>query len=859
MSAYLPTTLTDDAFFVRVPMNSIITILLIALAVSVVLLVAALVLLSREAKRRRQTENKLIALSDAFEQRLQAHAAELRKSSEQRAAVIEVANARLNEQAQQAQRIAEQHAARLIGYELVTSALSEAVTVTEVIDVIITQGVSVLGAASGLVVMFTADGTMLEIAGAIGYSPEAVAQWQQFSVDTPSLLTRAIEQQQPVWLRAGEETDEYATPLLVADPNRSAWAAIPLTANGQVFGGLGLSFTEQQTFTDDGKVVFGGLGLSFTEQQAFTDDGKVFLITLARKCSQALQRIRLLAEVRAQRERYRVTLSSIGDAVIATDAVGRITFINEVAQSLTKWKNDEAIGAHLKDVFKIVSEVTHEEVENTFTRVVRKGGVIGLENHTLLIVKDGSEIPIDDSGAPIRDEAGNIIGVILIFRDITNRRRQEAELEATLQRTQDLYETCHQIGMVYDANAVLRAQFKSRYLNHVEQACVIGFDEYWEQKAPGTYDIIANLKPAPSIPGLADDRTVANSPLISLFSPAASVFINDVDTDPRIDSYFRALLQQSGVRSLIIYPLTAHGTAPGKSFGLLAAYFATPTQWTTQDYRHVETFIDQISVALDNIHLLREEKQAREEAERANALRLKFLAMISHELRTPLTSIKGFVTTLLATDVTWDVESQHEFLNIINDEADRLTELIAQLLDLSRLEVGTLGIHPEPKPLSEIVNTAYPQLEVMVADHHLVIGSQENLPLIMADTQRMAQVLVNLVGNAVKYSPPGTNITISFVSQPDFVQINVSDQGAGIPLKDRDRVFEAFSQLEPIGEQRMKGAGLGLAICKGLVEAHGGKIWIADQPDQGTTVAFTLPIAATAKTQPDGKSTPTSL
>ena len=139
-------------------------------------------------------------------------------------------------------------------------------------------------------------------------------------------------------------------------------------------------------------------------------------------------RARAADVLHAERERFRTTLTSIGDAVVVTDAQGRITLLNPVAQSLTRW-GDEAIGQPLDAVFRIVNESTHQPVENPVSRVIRSGAIVGLTNHTELIAKDGTEMPIDDSGAPIRDARGRIVGVVLVFRDITERRGAERVLQ----------------------------------------------------------------------------------------------------------------------------------------------------------------------------------------------------------------------------------------------------------------------------------------------------------------------------------------------------------------------------------------------------------------------------------------------
>ncbi|MFO7322338.1 MAG: ATP-binding protein [Chloroflexota bacterium] len=236
------------------------------------------------------------------------------------------------------------------------------------------------------------------------------------------------------------------------------------------------------------------------------------------------------------------------------------------------------------------------------------------------------------------------------------------------------------------------------------------------------------------------------------------------------------------------------------------------------------------------------EQAARREAEKANELKMRFLAMISHELRTPLSSIKGFVSTLLADDVEWDLETQQNFLRIIEQEADKLTELVEQLLDLARLEAGTLRIEAEAHSLEKIFELAAPQLVVVTSEHKLEIAPVSQLPAVLADPLRIAQVLVNLVNNAAQSAPAGTVITIEAHARAGQIQIDVRDEGRGIPEDLRPFVFEAFRQGQD-NVSKGKGMGLGLAICKGIVEAHGGSIWVGENEGPGAVISFTLPVA----------------
>lgn len=547
---------------------------------------------------------------------------------------------------------------------------------------------------------------------------------------------------------------------------------------------------------------------------------------------------RLYDETKAQRKRLQITLSSIGDAVITTDAKGRVTFMNGVAETLTGWKFDKATNTYLRDVFQIINETTRKPQEDPITKVLRENTVVGLANHTLLVTKEGAEIPIDDSGAPIRDDSGAIIGVVLVFRDITDRRQKETALDDTLQRTQDLYETCRRIGLVSTPDEVVQALLSSRYLSHATQCAVLTFNTLWNDAQPKHFEVAAISRAGAPLPGFAVEGSFTESGLTPLLSKTAPVFVEDIRTDPRLDQVTRDQFAAAGTCSAMIFPLTA----AHRYFGLLVLYFASPQHWSQQDYRHIQVFVDQLCVTMDNVRLFAAEAQARHEAEQANLLKLKFLAMISHELRTPLTSIKGFATTLLATDVTWEAENQRDFIRIIDEEADKLTDLINQLLDLSRLQAGKLHIRPEARHLNEIISVAKAELESLTKQHRLVIQPLVDLPPVLVDMRRIAEVLVNLVGNATKYTLPATSITISAAIHGANLQVDVCDEGPGIPIENRERVFEAFLQLDSPAELQGKGLGLGLAICKGLIEAHGGKIWIADTPI-GTTISFTLPIA----------------
>ena len=231
-------------------------------------------------------------------------------------------------------------------------------------------------------------------------------------------------------------------------------------------------------------------------------------------------------------------------------------------------------------------------------------------------------------------------------------------------------------------------------------------------------------------------------------------------------------------------------------------------------------------------------------------MRAEFLAMVSHELRTPLTSVKGSIATLMDPSATLNPAETHQFHQIIDTQTDRMRELIADLLDVARIESGTLSVLSKPAEVAHLVAEAHNAFQSGGAKHELHIDFAPDLPLIMADRLRIIQVLSNLLSNAAKYSPDSLPIKVSASQDGLLVVISVSDKGKGIPASSLPHLFGKFSRKD--AKDQRGDTGLGLAICKGIVEAHGGRIWAeSDGPGMGTTVSFTVPaVGQPAKVSP---------
>lgn len=258
--------------------------------------------------------------------------------------------------------------------------------------------------------------------------------------------------------------------------------------------------------------------------------------------------------------------------------------------------------------------------------------------------------------------------------------------------------------------------------------------------------------------------------------------------------------------------------------------------------------------------LYRELREAFERASRAEALRqserLKsaLLDAVTHDIRTPLTSIKASVTTLLDAEqkktgghtITLDADSRRDMLEVIDEESDRLDRFVEGLVELARIEAGEMNLRRRWGALDDIISTALQRAAPLVAGRRVEVGVEDGLPAARVDPRAVSEVVYTLVDNAAKYSPPGAAVRIAARrGAGEMIEVSVEDEGPGVPTELRERVFDKFFRADGVGEAaaaRPSGTGMGLAIARGIVEAHGGRIQIEDAPRGGARLVFTLPI-----------------
>ncbi len=257
-----------------------------------------------------------------------------------------------------------------------------------------------------------------------------------------------------------------------------------------------------------------------------------------------------------------------------------------------------------------------------------------------------------------------------------------------------------------------------------------------------------------------------------------------------------------------------------------------------------QSFLNQATTIIESARLRQESLQI-EVLQQTDSLRAALLSSVSHDLRTPLSSIKAAAYSLQEKDVTWDDEARHSFAVTIEREADRLNRLVGNILDMSRIEGGALKAEKELYPLDELVYHVVEHMQFVLKDRDVRVILPEDLPPVALDFLQMDQVLTNLLENAVRYTPSGSPIEIRAVEQNGEILVSVADRGQGIPEEYKERIFDKFYRVSGAKQRGTMGTGLGLAVCRGLIEAHGGHIWAENREGGGAVFQFTLPLVKT--------------
>jgi signal transduction histidine kinase len=415
---------------------------------------------------------------------------------------------------------------------------------------------------------------------------------------------------------------------------------------------------------------------------------------------------------------------------------------------------------------------------------------------------------------------------------------ENGELVARLQRQVQELEGLHRLS---------RLLLSSETMEHIvgESIRIVAEMLHCEKMALLLNDESANsLVAMSSAVGLDDGqveglRITLDEPSLAgtVFRTKTPLVSNDAPNDAWVNRHMVELL---GIESLLAVPLT---TGP-KPIGVLKAMNAQKGFFSDDDVRFAMLLGGQVGALVESSMGRQRERQLVQKLREADRTKSEFVSMLAHELKGPMTTILGFSETLKQQWTRVPDEKKISIIDIVAKETGRLSRLVNDLLDVSRMEAGTLRYELNPVSLAELLDSIVTVHTSLSAQHLVVNDLPADLPKVRADNDRLRQVFINLLTNATRYSPEGTAIRVKARELADegMVEVSVTDEGIGISEQDRDRIFSKFSMLPKPGWVK-KGTGLGLFITKGIVEAHGGRIWVESEPGKGSTFAFTLQAA----------------
>ncbi|MGR9087252.1 MAG: PAS domain S-box protein [Gammaproteobacteria bacterium] len=509
-------------------------------------------------------------------------------------------------------------------------------------------------------------------------------------------------------------------------------------------------------------------------------------------------------DLRNSEENLSVTLNSIADAVLTTDADGVVTRLNPSAEQLTGWTQKEASGRPVTEIFQIINEETRQSAIIPVMETLSKGIIKDIANHTVLIARDGSEHPIANNCAPIRSHGGDVIGAVLVFRDISEE---------------------------YAAQTALRnsATHIRTILNNLAD-CVITIDEQ------GT---VETVNPAAlRIFGYTESEIVGHNIKMLMPEPYYSRHDGYLQTyratgDPHIIDRVREVSGKR--RDGSVFPLD----------------LKVSEMWLGD----VRRFVGIVRDITDRKRTEEQLQQAKEKAEYANRTKDSFLATMSHEIRTPLSGLLGMLELLTLTPLD---SEQRNTLQSARDSGHSLLRILSDILDWSKIEAGKLGLSTQPSSISRIVQdviNTYAHVasaKKLILDHHV---DGRIAPAHLVDSLRLSQILNNLVSNAIKFTHAGSvRVHAELLERRDGAEklrFSVRDTGIGLDHEQKSRLFQLYTQATVNTARMYGGTGLGLAICKRLADMMDACFDLESEPGRGSefSLTLTLPLSETEPEQ----------
>jgi len=510
--------------------------------------------------------------------------------------------------------------------------------------------------------------------------------------------------------------------------------------------------------------------------------------------------------LRESEERLESMFDSVTDSIVVAKLDGTILKVNESAVKMHGFASQyEMVG---KNALSLTTPRDRKKMTGKMKKALKEGTIRGME--CTLLRADGSEFPGELSTSALQDSSGKAFGHITIARDITGRK----EMLEALRESEEKFSKAFRASP--DAIAITRLR---------DGLFIEVNDNFLTTTGYAREEVINHGANEIGLWAKAKDR----EKMLKILKEEGRVHNEEFE--------FR---KKSG--ELRIWLFSSESIDIGNDPCLISM---------TIDITERKRAEDALKQKMEELRI------AYQKLKELDQLKDSFLSTVSHELRTPLTSIKSFSEILLTYDE--DKETQKEFLNIIKEESDRLTRLINDFLDISKIESGRMQWEPVELSVPEVVKTAINATQALAAKANLEVKTEisPRLPTVMCDKDRLLQVVTNLLSNSIKFTPEGGKIKVKArirkrsesKGKADMVVVSVTDSGIGIDSKDHEGVFEKFKQVGDTLTDKPKGTGLGLPICKEIIEHFGGKLWVESALGKGSTFLFTLPIAKAAEVE----------
>ncbi|QEM11884.1 PAS domain S-box protein [Mucilaginibacter rubeus] len=517
-------------------------------------------------------------------------------------------------------------------------------------------------------------------------------------------------------------------------------------------------------------------------------------------------------------------IESSEDAIVSKNLDGIITSWNNAAQRLFGYTDEEIIGKHITT---LIPEDRYDEEELIISKIRANERIEHFE--TIRKTKSGEEVQISLTISPIMNKANKVIGASKIIRDIGKQKKAEDRLQQYAERLEIL----NSIGQVISAELDIQSILQ-KVTDSTTQLCGAQFGAFFHNlvNEQGESYMLFTLSGAPREAfekfGMPRNTAVFHP----TFSGEGTVRVDDITKDPRYGKNAPHFGKPAGHLPVVSYLAVPVRGKSGEVIGGLFFGHEQPARFTKEHEQLVLAVAAQASVALDNAKLYEDIKQLNEKKD-------EFIGLASHELKTPVTSLKGYLQ-IIARNLPAD-DRNKLLANRALEQVGRLTTLISDLLDVTKIQTGKLPFTYADYDIIKSITDLREILQQTESSHQIILNLPLERLIIHADSQRIEQVIINLVTNAVKYSPKGDKVIITGAVINNKLRISVQDFGIGIQPDQLERVFSRFYRVENLASH-MSGLGIGLYICQEIVNRHQGRLWVESTYGEGSTFYFELPL-----------------